>query len=651
MRTRTILLSAALLLALIAGSLPQRVSAATYCDWAQFVADVTVPDGSNFAPGTAFVKTWRLKNIGTCSWNTSYSLVYVSGSKLGAPSVVNLPGNVAPGATVDLSVNMTAPTQTGAYRGYWMLRNASSVLFGIGAGANRSFWVDIKVSVSYATAYDFVENAGLATWVGNGALTFPGADGDAKGFALKLTSPVLENGATSSDPGLLTVPYAVTTPPYESYISGTYPAFTVQSGDRFQSIVNCQYNNSGCDVIFRLDYKVGSEPIGTFWAFHEKYEGLYYRANFDLSSLAGKSVVFTLTVLSNGYSAKDRALWVAPRIVRPGTGPIPTPTTPTPTACDKAQFVTDVSVLDGTSFSPGASFTKTWRLKNVGTCTWSTSYSAFLSSGDAMGGTSVPMPKSVGPGETVDISVALTAPSGIGNYRGYWKLKNASGAIFGIGASGTSAFWVDIKVTGTYGAAYDFYANACSATWTSGAGVLPCPGTDGAAGGFVLKLETPKLEDGTTGQPALLAHPQKVTNGYIQGIYSAFAVQAGDRFQALVNCEYNATNCYATFRLDYQIGSGAVKTLWVFREKYEGKYYRVDLPLDSLAGQNVKFILTILGGTYTSGDRALWVAPRIVRPGAAPAASQTPTPTATTPPPTSTATPTPTSTSTPTATP
>ena len=615
MKTRTILVSTLMLVVLIIGSFPERVLAATACDWAQFISDVTVPDGANFAPGTAIVKTWRLKNIGTCTWNTSYSLVYVSGDKMGAPSAVNLPANVAPGATVDVTVNMTAPSKAGHYRGYWMLRNAAGVLFGIGTGANRSFWVDIIVSVSYGTVYDFVENACAATWIGNGTLPCPGTDGDAKGFVLKLSSPVLENGTTSAEPGLLSMPYAVSTPPYESYISGTYPAFTVQDGDRFQSIVNCQYGSSGCDVIFRLDYKVGDGPTGAFWSFHEKYEGLFYRAIIDLSSLAGKQVVFTLTVLSNGYNVKDRALWGAPRIIRPGST-TPTPT-PSPTVCDKAQFVSDVAIPDGTTFSPGAAFTKIWRLKNVGTCTWTTAYSAVFSSGDAMGATSAPMPKSVAPGETVDISIGLAAPSTNGHYRGYWKLRNAAGTAFGIGSSGTSAFWVDINVSGTSTTAYDFYANACSATWTSGAGALPCPGTDGSASGFVLKLDAPKLENGTTGQPALLTNPQKVANGFIQGIYPALAVQAGDHFKAVVNCEYNATDCYVTFRLDYQIGSGAVKTLWVFREKYEGQYYQVDLGLDSLAGQNVKFILTILGGTYTTGDRALWVAPRIVRAGTA----------------------------------
>src|SRR5512135_3467629 len=49
------------------------------CDRAQFIADVTVPDGTRFSPGAAFTKTWRLKNVGTCTWSTSYTLVFSSG--------------------------------------------------------------------------------------------------------------------------------------------------------------------------------------------------------------------------------------------------------------------------------------------------------------------------------------------------------------------------------------------------------------------------------------------------------------------------------------------------------------------------------------------------------------------------------------------
>ena len=104
---------------------PGRASALSVCDAAQFIADVTVPDGTIFAPGTAFTKTWRLKNIGTCTWTTAYSLVFVSGEQMSGPGSVALPTTVSPGQTVDVSVALVAPASAGTFRGYWQLKNAS----------------------------------------------------------------------------------------------------------------------------------------------------------------------------------------------------------------------------------------------------------------------------------------------------------------------------------------------------------------------------------------------------------------------------------------------------------------------------------------------------------------------------------------------
>lgn len=116
------------------------------CDRAEFIADVTVPTGTVLAPGATFTKTWRLKNIGPCDWTTSYRLVFFSGEQMGAVSSSALPTNVPSGATVDISINMTAPNAPGSYRGFWMFQNSSGTNFGIGPDANQPWFVDITVS-------------------------------------------------------------------------------------------------------------------------------------------------------------------------------------------------------------------------------------------------------------------------------------------------------------------------------------------------------------------------------------------------------------------------------------------------------------------------------------------------------------------------
>lgn len=121
-------------------------TAVTYCDWVMFLKDVTIPDGTQMGPGEVFTKTWRLQNRGTCTWTSDYMLVYTSGDTMGGTTAVRLPGRVAPGQTVDVSVTLTAPNSTGHYVGYWMLRNPSGTLFGYGNSAEKAFYVDIKVT-------------------------------------------------------------------------------------------------------------------------------------------------------------------------------------------------------------------------------------------------------------------------------------------------------------------------------------------------------------------------------------------------------------------------------------------------------------------------------------------------------------------------
>ncbi len=626
--------------------LPQPVlnaAAAAPCDWVQFISDVTVPDGTVFAPGTPFVTTWRLKNIGTCTWTTSYRLVFSVGDAMGAPTSVNLPSAVISGQTADFSVNMTAPKVSGHYRGYWMLKNASGAIFGLGSTASSPFWVDINVQQTSTTIYDFVANAASAEWrSGAGVLPFPGTTGDSRGYAMKVDKPKLEDGSLDTLPGLLTAPQNT----WNGYIQGTYPEFLVQPGDHLRTLVNCEFGASGCYVTFRIDYLTASGQQNTLWSWKETIDGLFYRADIDLSSLAGQKVKFILILLATGSPGGDRAIWGAPRILRGsgGTPGSPTPTpqvppsaTPTflPTRCDQASFVSDVTVPDGTLFSPGTAFTKTWRLKNIGSCTWTNAYTLLFYNGTQMSAPAVVnFPRSILPGQTVDLTVNMVAPGSAGLYRGYWILRNASGAVFGIGRSATSPFWVEINVTGGPGGSngYDFVANVCSAQWRSGAGTLPCPGAEGDARGFVLTSAAARLEDGTIAStPSLLVGPQNQYNGYIQGIYPAVSVQAGDRFQSTVGCSYYFP-CYVTFRLDTLNADGSITNFWTWREKNEAMYYSANLDLSPLAGRSVRFILTILATGSAENDHALWGGAHILHTSQVPP-TITPSVTASVPPP------------------
>jgi len=124
---------------------PTSPSATQTCDVAQFIDDVTIPDGTTLEPNETFTKTWRLKNTGTCSWTTAYAVVFSSGDQMTGPATQALTGNVTPGQTVDISIELTAPASDGDYKGYWKLRNAAGVHF-------SQFYVDIEVKTPTPTA-------------------------------------------------------------------------------------------------------------------------------------------------------------------------------------------------------------------------------------------------------------------------------------------------------------------------------------------------------------------------------------------------------------------------------------------------------------------------------------------------------------------
>ena len=271
-----------------------------------------------------------------------------------------------------------------------------------------------------------------------------------------------------------------------------------------------------------------------------------------------------------------------------------------------------------------------WRVQNIGSCTWTPSYSVVFISGNGLGAPIInSLPGYVYPGDYIDLSVDMTAPSTDGHYEGFWELRDASGALFGIGPQANNSFWVDVNVSGPSYKAYDFVSNFCDASWENNNGNLPCPGTAGDPRGYVLNLDNPIMESGKTEhEPGLLTVPKDAFNGFIRGTYPPVQIQYGDRFRALINCQYQAYGCDVVFELNYQIGN-FTHTLGQWHEIYDGFYLPVDMDLSSLAGQNVIFTLTVSANSSGYRDQALWIDPRIVRLGVRPLPTATSTATAT----------------------
>jgi len=291
------------------------------CDRAKFVKDVTIPDNSEVSPGAGFVKTWRLQNDGSCTWSTGYSVVFTGGTAMGAPASLAMPASVAPGATVDISLSLTAPQDGGSYKAEFKLRNAANNVFGLGNDA-KTFWVQIKVPVESGLLLDFLVRADEAVWKsslgsasseGEGTLEFNGADDDPNGVAKIKDGVKLENNATSGKILLMVPAHAD-----EGMISGTYPAYAVQSGDHLKARVGFMLPSGGCGsakVRFQVAYKdPDSSEVKLLWESNKSCTGSLMPVDIDLSALKGRTVQIILVVKAEGSITGDWAIWNSPRI-------------------------------------------------------------------------------------------------------------------------------------------------------------------------------------------------------------------------------------------------------------------------------------------------------------------------------------------------
>jgi hypothetical protein len=287
---------------------------------------------------------------------------------------------------------------------------------------------------------------------------------------------------------------------------------------------------------------------------------------------------------------------------------------PTP-VCDQAQFVRDVTIPDGTVFAPGETFTKTWRLKNAGTCTWS-GYSLVFDKGDSMSGASPTSIGTVSPNQEVDISIDLTAPTNPGSYRGYWRIRNASGILIPVlGGTQGQSFFVDIKSEQS-SSGLDLYTRAADTgtSWVGTAGVVKFGGPETDTNGFAMYQNSRKLEDGSSPAKILEVYPHMVNNGQMSGLYAPYTVVNGEHFKAKIGFLAKADGTCgvgnATFQLNYK-ESGALKNLGQWTETCDGSMKDVDVDLSSIAGKNVQFALAVLANGPADDDSAVWVSPRI----------------------------------------
>lgn len=102
------------------------------CDkysWDVSTVDVNVPDNTVMTPGQDFIKTWKIKNIGSCTWGAGYTMVYSYGDDKMSGQPQPFGAAIEPGQEVEVSVQFTAPDLPGTYTSYWTLQNPKGIAF------------------------------------------------------------------------------------------------------------------------------------------------------------------------------------------------------------------------------------------------------------------------------------------------------------------------------------------------------------------------------------------------------------------------------------------------------------------------------------------------------------------------------------------
>lgn len=292
-------------LALIATNTPFTLApsptATGNCDSAKFVGE-TVKDDTNYASGATFTKSWTLQNDGTCTWDTNYALVFISGDAMnGVASEPVSTSKVAPGDTIQINVGLTAPAKAGTFKGNWGIRNPSGIIF-------SKFWVEIIVPV---TSYSFIDNMCKAQWrSAPGVLPCPGTATDTNGFVLKVDNPKLDGGYQDNESALETSPQSAN----NGYISGTYPAINITAGSHFKTVIGCLFGSVNCNVKFSLFYIADGGSQTTWKEWTKTNDGKFISVDEDLTPLAGKSVQFIFQVTANGAGSQTNTYWLLPRI-------------------------------------------------------------------------------------------------------------------------------------------------------------------------------------------------------------------------------------------------------------------------------------------------------------------------------------------------
>jgi len=262
-----------------------------------------------------------LQNDGSCPWTIGYLVYFESGDILGGPPSQELTSQtIQPGETVDITIDLVAPQETGSYQGFWMLRNVKGEGFGVGS-FSKAFWVKINVVEGSGMMFDFNARADEAAWgrgsvpvnfndLGGKILNFDQQGDPGDPYVALLNQQFLEGGRIS---GVLLATY----PPLGKgkYIIGRYPDYKVNPGDLLFGRIGLTTNTNGNCGDGNVDYWISlmidgdPETLVNLLEWNEICDNQMKSFEINLDPYKGEIVQLFFVVIANTGSAENLAVW------------------------------------------------------------------------------------------------------------------------------------------------------------------------------------------------------------------------------------------------------------------------------------------------------------------------------------------------------
>jgi hypothetical protein len=216
----------------------------------------------------------------------------------------------------------------------------------------------------------------------------------------------------------------------------------------------------------------------------------------------------------------------------------------------------------------------------------------------------------------------MVAPADPGEYLGKWMLSASNGDIFGVGIDGWVPLTVAIKVSKLPvshdpNIVYDFVKYYCDAEWRTNAGVIGCPSSAvDFKNGSITRTYEPLLPSGAKdNEGTIITTPSKGGDGFIQGMYPKYLVQAGDHIMGILFCSYKMNDCSVTYEiLAREKGSSTITSLGSWDMTYADAKKSIDIDLSAMDGMNMIFYLKVKSQGSPIDDMAQWMAIRISHP-------------------------------------